>query len=97
MTLNVHSRPCEKVDYFLCYAAVVPVASGELRNAEGSKASHRTTRESEATAPKLVNSDQGLTIIGAALESRHTDANADCLNLIHEIYWRAGFRYYLPQ
>jgi NlpC/P60 family len=40
-----------------------------------------------------VNSDQGLTIIAAALESRHADANADCSSLVHDIYARAGFGY----
>ena len=56
--------------------------------------SHTTVRgPSETSAARLVNPDQGLAIIGAALESRHTDANADCLNLVHEIYQRAGFNY----
>ena len=50
-------------------------------------------RESDAMAQRLVSADQGLWILGAALESRHTDANADCSNLVHEIYARAGFRY----
>jgi len=74
--------------------AVVPGASATQPNAESSNVAHTTVRgPSEASAAWLVNSDQGLAIIGAALESRHTDANADCSNLVHEIYVRAGFIY----
>jgi hypothetical protein len=41
-----------------------------------------------------VSSDEGLAILGAALESRKpTDSNADCSNLVHAIYERAGFTY----
>ena len=74
------------------------VVSGTLaaqQNAESSKVDHRTLRgSSEAVAPWLVSSDQGLAVIGAALESRkHTDPNADCSNLVHAIYERAGFTY----
>lgn len=93
MTLSVHSRHYERVGLLLVLCAVAPGASGELQNAESSKANHRTIRKSDAVAPRFVNSEQGLTIIGAALESRHTDANADCSNLVHEIYGRAGFKY----
>jgi len=71
------------------------VASGSLAaqpNADSSGAAHRAVRESDASW--LVNSDQGLAVIGAALESRKpTDPNADCSNLVHTIYERAGFTY----
>jgi hypothetical protein len=75
--------------------AVVSHASAEQQNTESSKADHRTIRgSSEAIAPRLVNPDQGLAIIGAALESRKpTDSNADCSNLVHAIYERAGLTY----
>ena len=93
MILSMHSRRCERVGLLLVLCAVGPGASGELQSGESSKANHRTIRESDGIAPWLVNSEQGLTIIGAALESRHTDNNADCSNLVHEIYERAGFTY----
>jgi hypothetical protein len=75
--------------------AVVSRASAEQQKAETAKADHRTIRgSSEAIAPWLVSPDQGLAIIGAALESRqHTDSNADCSSLVHAIYERAGFTY----
>ena len=73
---------------------VVPGTMAAQQNAERLGAAHRTVRESEANAPRLVNSDQGLAIIGAALKSRKlTDSNADCSNLVHAIYERAGFTY----
>jgi hypothetical protein len=92
MAINIHSRHCQWVGFLLVLVAIVSGASAEQQNAESSKAEHRTVRESDE--PRLVNSDQGLAIIGAALESRKpTDSNADCSNLVHAIYERAGFTY----
>ena len=95
MTIKIHSRCCQRVGFLLVLCAVVSRASAEQQNAESSKADHRTIRgSSEAIAPRLVSSDQGLAIIGAALESRKpSDSNADCSNLVHAIYERAGFTY----
>jgi hypothetical protein len=93
MPIKIHSRSCERVGLLLVLCAVVPGASAERQKTETSRTDQRTIHESEAIGPWLVNSDQGLAIIGAALESRHMDANADCSNLVHEIYGRAGFTY----
>jgi len=95
MMINLHSRHCERVGLLLLLCAVASGASAVPQNTKGSgAAARRTVRESEAIAPWLVSSDQGLGIIGAALESRrHMDSNADCSNLVHAIYERAGFTY----
>ena len=94
MTISIHCRRCARVGSLLVLCAIVPGASATEPNAESSSVAHTTVRgPSDASAAWLVNSDQGLAIIGAALESRHTDANADCSNLVHEIYVRAGFTY----
>ena len=95
MTIKIHSRYCQRVGLLLVLGVVVPRASSGQQNGEGSRADHRTIRESSgAIGPRLVSSDQGLAIIGAALESRRpADANADCSNLVHAIYERAGFTY----
>lgn len=94
MTINIHSWYCQRVGLLLVLCAIVPGASAVEQNAETSKTHHRTVRESDSIAPWLVSSDQGLAIIGAALESRQpTDSNADCSNLVHAIYVRAGFTY----
>ena len=45
-------------------------------------------------APRLLTADEGLTVLGAALESRaHTETENDCSHLVHAIYERAGFPY----
>src|SRR5271170_5798950 len=94
MAVKIYSRYCQRVGLLLVLGATVSRASVEQQNAESSRADQRTVRESEAIAPRLVDSDQGLAIIGAALESRKpTDSNADCSNLVHAIYKRAGFAY----
>src|SRR5579859_4128070 len=95
MAIKIHSRYCQRVRFLLVLGAVVLRASAEQPNAESSKVDHRTIRGSaESIAPRLVTSDQGLAIIGAALESRkRTDSNADCSNLVHAIYKQAGFTY----
>jgi hypothetical protein len=89
----IHSRCCRKVRLLLVLCALAQAGWAEQPDTERVKLDQRTVRESVAIAPPLVNSEQGLTIIGAALESRHTDVNADCSNLVHEIYQRAGFTY----
>jgi hypothetical protein len=46
------------------------------------------------TAPRLLTADEGLTILAAALESRHhVNSRLDCSHLVHAIYERAGFPY----
>jgi hypothetical protein len=46
------------------------------------------------TSPRLLTSDEGLAIIGAALEIRYrTHSNGDCSHLVHAIYEQAGFPY----
>jgi NlpC/P60 family len=51
------------------------------------------SRSGYATA-RLLNSDQGLAIIGAALEFRHHRApKPDCSHFVNTIYERAGFPY----
>ena len=95
MTIKMHSRYCHRLGFLLVLCAVVSCASAEQPNAESSRTDHRTIRgSSKAIAPWLVSPDQGLAIIGAALESRKPmDSNADCSNLVHAIYERAGFTY----
>jgi hypothetical protein len=94
MAIKIYSRYCQRVGLLLVLGATFSHASAEQQNAESSKADYGTVRESQAIAPRLVDTDQGLAIIGAALESRKpTDSNADCSNLVHAIYQRAGFTY----
>jgi NlpC/P60 family protein len=49
---------------------------------------------SESTSSRLLTADEGLAIIGSALETRHSrHANGDCSHLVHAIYEQAGFSY----
>jgi len=92
MVPKIHSRHCQRVGFLLVLWVVAPGGLAAQQNPERSGTTHRTVRESDA--PRLVNSDQGLAIIGAALESRKPmDSNSDCSNLVHTIYERAGFTY----
>jgi len=44
--------------------------------------------------PLLLDSNDGLAILGAALEGRHrAEDHSDCSHLVHEIYEKAGFPY----
>jgi len=48
----------------------------------------------DPTSSRLLTSDEGLVIIGAALETRYTTrSNDDCSHLVHDIYQQAGFPY----
>jgi hypothetical protein len=55
---------------------------------------HTASQAGRGAASGLLSSDEGLTILAAALESRHhADSRLDCSHLIHAIYERAGFPY----
>jgi hypothetical protein len=44
--------------------------------------------------PRLLDVNDGLAVLGAALETRHkSEMHSDCSHLVHTIYERAGFSY----
>lgn len=48
----------------------------------------------KSTSSRLLSQDEGLAILGAALDARHLpQANGDCSHVVHAIYEQAGFRY----
>ena len=54
----------------------------------------RTARSSENTQSSLMNVSEGLSVIGAALETRGNGlSKLDCSHLVHTVYERAGFPY----
>lgn len=69
-------------------------------NPQSAQGTNRKTSFSPAKFPatQLLDSDQGLAILGAALETKHPGrAGADCSHLVHAIYEKAGFPYaYAP-
>jgi hypothetical protein len=48
-----------------------------------------------STVPRLLTPNEGWAILGAALDSRHSQADfsADCSHFVHGLYERAGFLY----
>ncbi len=88
-------RRIETVGLLLGLCAVVPRISSAQVSPESLEAKHRPIDSSaQRVSPLLLNSDEGLTILAAALESRQqTDPNADCSHLVHQIYERAGYSY----
>src|SRR5271157_4114458 len=51
-------------------------------------------RHQDPPAVGLLSLDEGLSVLGAALESRvRLGAQSDCSHLVHAIYERAGFPY----
>lgn len=82
-----------------CLVAI-PATWAQQKQAALNRASRATrvdpdlhsTGESRPLTP-----DEGLAILGAALESRHRAAPSDCSHLVHALYERAGFSYgYAP-
>lgn len=81
----------------LCLA-LLPVSStptiaqgpGPVRSSKG----YGTTGHQLSEDSALLTFDDGLDILGAALESRrHLSPGADCSHFVHAIYERAGFPY----
>jgi len=81
----------------LLWAASSCVLSAQSRpSLETSQGAGRKSAVSaeKRRVPRLLDSDQGLAILGAALESGHpAHAGADCSHLVHAIYEKAGFPY----
>ena len=85
---------------FVLFFALAPGVLSAQQKHTPSEAAHRTVTRTSASSQKLPASrlltpDEGLAVLGAALESRprHIQGNSDCSHLVHEIYERAGFLY----
>jgi hypothetical protein len=59
------------------------------------RVTHKTPDLTEPSTARLLAPNEGLTILGVALDSRHSQADfsADCSHFVHGLYERAGFRY----
>jgi NlpC/P60 family protein len=55
---------------------------------------HAKAPAKTSSGAKLLSADDGLAILGAALEGRYkTESHSDCSHLVHAIYEKAGFSY----
>jgi len=85
---------------FVLLFALAPSVLSAQQKRNSSEPPHRTVARTAVSfqklpASRLLTADEGLAVLGAALESRHRhiQGNADCSHLVHEIYERAGFPY----
>ena len=73
----------------LSLAQTAPPAKPIQHNSRQAKAPSKAS-----PGTQLLSSDDGLTILGAALEGRFkTESRSDCSHLVHAIYEKAGFPY----
>jgi hypothetical protein len=82
------------------FLTLAPGVLAAQQSRASSEPAHRTVTHSADRAQKpptsrLLTPDEGLAVLGAALESRHRHipGNADCSHLVHDVYERAGFPY----
>src|ERR1017187_2133047 len=91
--------PKSALFFLLLYlAAVCPGLAQEKRSS--SNGTDRVTRRGAAdqqnlAVHRLLTPNEGLAVLGAALDSRHSHADfaADCSHFVHGLYERAGFSY----
>jgi hypothetical protein len=58
------------------------------------KSLHAKAQMKPSSGTQLLSADEGLSILGAALEGRYkTQSRSDCSHLVHAIYEKAGFPY----
>jgi hypothetical protein len=80
-----------------CWAVLCASGVLQAQSQPHAQPAQRTVRSEPAKtrlAPKLVNADDGLAILGAALAGRYkVQGRSDCSHLVHTIYEKAGFPY----
>jgi NlpC/P60 family len=99
-TMRFHGKGALLLHLF--WLAAIPAASAQQKLGRSNDA-YRVTRESPDQQRKAIRFqpltlDEGLAILGAALDSRHhAGSPSDCSHFVHALYQRAGFPYvYAP-
>jgi hypothetical protein len=89
-----------RIVLLLCAATVLPGLAQEQENRANTNGAERVTRkypdqQRKQAAPQLLTPNEGLAILGAALDSRHhrSELSADCSHFVHDLYERAGFSF----
>jgi hypothetical protein len=80
----------------LLSSARVALTQGQRTSANGTKqvSGKSPGRPRNLSPSRTLNPEEGLAILGAALDSRHRAGfPSDCSHLVHELYGRAGFPY----
>ena len=94
---------CAKTVFLLLLTSLVPISGAAQQSQTRPNAPSPSTRQErsfrqiEQYLPTLTR-DEGLAVLGAALDSRHNRAfTSDCSHFVHGLYQRAGFPYaYAP-
>jgi len=79
----------------------IPAAQAQKNQAQQKRESanrpNRAREDADLQYERPLTLDEGLAVIGAALDSRHHLSRADCSHFVHGLYSRAGFPYaYAP-
>lgn len=83
------------VFYALIVCALSLTALAQFAPKSNSRLSHEAQAQLvDSSSPHLLNTDESMAVIGAALQARNTlRPYGDCSHLVHTIYEQAGFRY----
>lgn len=91
-----------KAAFLLLSLLAIPAAQAQKNQAQQKRENpnrpYQIGREdADSQQDRPLSLDEGLAIIGAALDSRHHPSRADCSHFVHGLYSRAGFPYaYAP-
>src|SRR5215467_5520505 len=75
----------------LCRLASQSSAQQEIQKSGIRNTNSQNVRNEQA--PLTLTSDDGLSVLAAALDFHHRNSRTDCSHLVHAIYVRAGFPY----
>ncbi|PYX49511.1 MAG: hypothetical protein DMG79_08495 [Acidobacteria bacterium] len=79
---------------FSCALSLAALGQEVPKSAARHSAETVARQNSESNSPQLLTADEGLAIIGAALETRQSShTTGDCSHVVHAIYKLAGFPY----
>jgi hypothetical protein len=81
--------------FLLLCVTPIPVASAQEKEATYRASDETPDLHHKPIASRMLTPNEGLAILGAALDSRHSQADfsADCSHFVHELYKSAGFLY----
>jgi len=76
---------------FLLFGLLALPATSAQQKQGSSHGAYQAARQDHP--PQPLTPDEGLAILGAALDSRHHASRSDCSHFVHSLYVRAGFPY----
>jgi cell wall-associated NlpC family hydrolase len=86
--------PAKRAIAVLILWGLVPNPSAAQREIRKHEIAEDASGDGGRVASQILTPDEGLVVIGAALDSRvHLRPKRDCSHLVHAIYDRAGFPY----